>query len=126
MVIPAILLIDAAPLVKAAGFVAQSAFVALVFVMPLTAMSQVTVPKAMVPAATLIVDGAVRVTVAVQPTPDTVAVAPVVKRKPVGRVSTNAMPACAGLPAAFVRRKLSGVLVPEVMDAPAKFFVSVG
>ena len=123
---PAIPLIDDAPLVKAAGLVAQSAFTAPVFVMPLTAMSQVAVPKAMVPAATLIVEGAVRITVAVQPLPDTVAVAPVVNRKPAGKVSTNARPACAGLPTAFVRRKLSGVLVPEVMDAPAKFFVSVG
>ena len=80
----------------------------------------------MVTALTLIVEGAVRVTVAVQPIPDTVAVAPAVKRKPAGRVSTNARPIWGGLPATLVRRKLSGVLVPAVMAALEKRLLSVG
>ena len=92
----------------------------------MTAMSQVAVPKLIVPAVTLIVDGAVRVTVAVQPTPVTVAFAPVVKRKPVGSVSVNAIPACAGFPVALVTRKLSGVLAPATIEVLEKFLVSVG
>ena len=104
----------------------QSALVVAVLVMPLTAMSQVAVPKAILPAVTLIVDGAVRVTVAVQPTPVTVAVAPVVNRKPVGSVSVNAIPVCAGFPVALVTRKLSGVLAPAAIEVLEKFLVSVG
>ena len=119
-------LIDVGPLVNAAGLVAQSVFAAAVLVTPLTEISQVAVPTLMVPVATLIVDGAVSVTVAVQPVPLTVAVAPAVKRKPDGSVSIKAMPVCAGLPVELVKRKLRGVTAPARMDPLAKLFVSVG
>ena len=80
----------------------------------------------MAPAVTLIVEGAVSVTVAAQPVPETIAVAPDVKRRPEGSVSTKAMPDCTGLPVEFVKRKLSGVTAPARMDLLAKLFVSVG
>ena len=92
----------------------------------MTAMSQVAVPEVIVPAVTLIVDGAVSVTVAVQPTLVTVAVAPVVNRKPLGSVSVNAIPVCAGFPVVLVTRKLSGVLAPAAIEVLEKFLVSVG
>ena len=89
-------LIEDGPLVNAAGLVEQSTLAAAALVIPLTAISQLAVPVFIVPAETLMVEGAVNVTVAEQPVPVTVAVAPVVKRKPDGRVSTNAIPVCAG------------------------------
>lgn len=81
------------PLVKAAGFVAQLALAAAALVTPLTSMSQMAVPALMLPAVTRIVDGAVSVTVAVQPVPVTFTVAPVERRKPDGSVSVKVIPA---------------------------------
>jgi len=119
-------LIDDEPFVNAAGLAVQSRLAAAVLVIPLTAISQLTVPTLIVPADTLIDEGAVNVTVAEQPVPVTVAVAPVVKRKPEGSVSTNAIPACAGLPVAFVSRKLSGVLAPARIEAAPNALVNIG
>jgi hypothetical protein len=119
-------LIDDEPLVNAAGFVAQSVFAAAVLVTPLMVMSHVAAPALIVPAATFIVDGASSVTVAEQPVPLTVAEAPVVNRKPEGRVSTNAMPDCGGLPVALVSRKFRGATPPARIELVAKLFVNVG
>jgi hypothetical protein len=80
----------------------------------------------MPPAETLIVEGAVSVIVATQPVPATIALAPVVKRKPEGKVSVNAMPDCIGLPAVLVKRKFSGVTPPARIEPLAKLFVRVG
>jgi len=118
-------LIDDWPFVNAAGLVEQSLLEAKVLVIPITAMSQLAVPVFIAPAETLMVEGTVSVTVAEQPGPLTVAVAPGAKRKPEGRVSTKAMPVWTGLPVAFVRRKVSAVLPPLGMAAKAKLFVSV-
>lgn len=119
-------LIEPGPFVNAGGLVAQSALAAATFVIPFTAISQVAVPAFMVADVTLIVDGAVSVTVAAHPMPTTVAVAPGVRRNPDGRVSTKMMPACAGLPAELVRRKLSGVLLPTGIDDETKLLVNCG
>ena len=119
-------LIDDWPFVNAAGLVEQSTLAAAVLVIPLTAISQLAVPTLIAPAETLMVEGAVNVTVAEQPVPVTVAVAPVVKRKPDGKVSTKAMPLCTGLPVAFVNRKLRDVLAPERIAAAPKVLVNVG
>lgn len=119
-------LMEVGPLVNAALFVAQLGLAAAALVTPLTTISQLAVPAIIVPAVTLMVEGAVKVTVAAQPVPVTVAVAPVVNRRPDGSVSTNAIPVCAGLPVAFVSRKFKGVLVPAGIAAAPKVLVRVG
>ena len=113
-------------MVNAGGLVAQSGFPAPTFVTPAIVMTHEAVPAVIVPAETLIVEGEASETVAAQPVPDTVAEAPTVRRRPLGNVSINANPDCAGLPVALVRRKVSAVLPPnEIVDA-AKLLVSVG
>ena len=119
-------LMDDGPLVNAAGLAAQLALAAAAFVTPLTSMSQVAVPPLMVPAVTLIVEGAVSVTVAAQPDPVTLAVAPVDKRKPDGSVSTKEIADCTGLPVELVSRNLSGATPPTRIEAAPKVFVNVG
>ena len=119
-------LIDDAPFVNAGGLVEQSTLTATLLVTPLIVMSHVAVPALILPAVMLIVAGAARDTVAEQPAPVTVAVAPGTRRKPEGSVSVNAIPDCRGLPDELVRRKLSGVTPPSKIDALAKLFVSVG
>jgi hypothetical protein len=119
-------LIDDWPFVNAAGFAEQSAFAAPTLVMPLIAMSQVAEPAFIVAAATLMVDGGVKDTVAAHPAPVTVAKAPSVKRSPDGSVSVKAIPVCAGLPGELVSRKLRGVLLPNAMVEAPKLLVSVG
>ena len=118
-------LIEVWPFVNAAGLVAQSKLAAAVLVIPLTAISQLAVPVFIVPALTVIVEGAVKATVAEQPAPVTVVVAPGVKRRPAGKVSTNAMPVCTGLPVEFVRRNVSAVVPPLTIEDVAKLLVKV-
>ena len=104
----------------------QSALATALLVMPLTETSQIAVPALIVAPDTAIIDGAVNVTVPVQPAPTNEAVAPVVRRKPEGSVSTKLIPDCAGLPAEFVSRKFSNVLAPARMEAAPKDLVNVG
>ena len=118
--------IAAEPLVNAAGLAVQSGLPGPVLVTPLMVMTQDAVPAFIVMADTLIAEGAVSATVAAQPVPDTVAVAPTVRRRPLGRVSTNAKPDCAGLPVVLVTRKLSAVLPPTEIVEAAKLLVSDG
>ncbi len=86
---------------NAAGFPEQSllSVVGVLLVTPEMVIKQVAVPALIDPPDTAIVDGAVSTTEAAQPAPVTVDVAPVLKRNPLGKVSINAIPACAGLPA---------------------------
>ena len=97
----AIPLIDVARFVNAAGLLPQSEFREFgpLLVIPVTVIRHVTDPAFIVAPDTLMVDGATNETVAVQPAPETDDVAPALKRNPLGMVSTNAMPDCAGLPA---------------------------
>lgn len=114
------------PLVNAAGIAAQLGLAATALVTPLISISQVADPALMLPAVTAIVEGAVSVTVATQPVPATLAVAPVDKRKPDGSVSIKDIPACAGLPIEFVSRNLSGATPPRGIAAAPKLLVTVG
>ena len=115
----------AGPFVNAAGLVEQSALVATLLVMLLMAIAQETVPAVMLPADTLMTFGCTSETVAAQPAPVTLAVAPSGNRNPTGNVSVNETPLCTGLPTAFVIKKLSAVLDPAMMLAAAKLLVSV-
>jgi hypothetical protein len=89
-------------------------------------MSHVAVPKFMEPAETLMVAGGLNVTVAAQPVPEIVALAPDTNLRPDGSVSINAIPDCSGLPVEFVKRKFSRTDPPLAMDGAAKLLVSVG
>ena len=71
-------------------------------VIEVTVIEQVAVPKVMAPALKLMIFGCVTVAVPEQPAPLKATVAPDVNCNPVGKVSINAMPVCAGFPAAFV------------------------
>ena len=92
----------------------------------MTVTTHDAVPALIVAADTLMVEGAASTTFAAQPAPDTVAVAPAVRRRPLGRVSTNAIPDCAGLPVALVIRKRIAVLPPREIADAAKLLVSDG
>jgi hypothetical protein len=118
--------IDVGPFVNAGGLPAQVALAVPLSVTPLMAMSQVATPAAIVPALKLIVDGAIRATLPVQPAPTTTPEAPGESFNPDGRVSVKAMPVCDGLPALLVRRKLRPTVLPAAIDALANAFVSTG
>ena len=111
---------------NAAGLVAQSGLPNPVLVTPLIVTAHDAVPALIVTADTLMEVGAASTTLAAQPAPDTVAAALAVRRRPLGRVSTNAIPDCAGLPVALVIRKLSAVLPPAEIAEAAKLLVSEG
>lgn len=121
-------LMDAARLVNAAGLLAQSGFNAAgpLLVTPEIVIRQVADPAPIVAPEMLMVDGAVKITVAAQPAPDTDDVAPTLSRKLAGSVSTNAMPDCAGLPAELANWKTRLATPPGTIDGAEKFLLKTG
>jgi hypothetical protein len=121
-------LMDAARLVNAAGLPAQSGFNAAgpLLVTPEIVMRQDADPAPIVPPETLMVDGAVKTTLAAHPAPDTKDVATRLRRNPAGSESTNVIPACAGLPAELVNWKTKFATPPGTIAGTEKFFVKTG
>ena len=87
-------LMDAEPFVKAAGLPEQSGFSEFgpLLVTPAIVIKQTAPPAFITPLETLMVDGAVNATVALQPAPDIDDVAPGDNRNPLGSVSIKAIP----------------------------------
>ena len=111
-------------LVNAAGLAAQLEFVwPDTLVIDVTVIVQVAVPEVIAPALKVTILGCVTLTLPEQPAPASITVAPVVSWSPAGRVSTNAIPVCAGLPLAFAIEKtnvdaafsLSGFVVNDLV-----------
>ena len=115
------------PFVNAAGFATQLAFVRpATLVIEVTVMVQVAVPAIIVPALKVTILGCVTLALPAHPAPLSTTVAPTVNCRLVGNVSTNAMPLCAGLPAAFVIVKIKDVAAFSLMGLLENVLVITG